>query len=247
MTRKRNRFRRSSSTSDETGTDGDEMAGAHTKQHDYHLVDPSPWPIVGSISAFILAVGAITWMHKSLRRGAARVRGRRARRALHHGRLVARRDERGRASRRSHPRGADQPPLRHDPVHRLGSDVLRRLVLGLFQHRAVSRRRASNRAHRIHRRCLAAEGHRDLRSLASAAAQHADPADLRHHRDLGAPRAARRRPRRHEEGPVAHDRCSARCSPACRPTNTATPPSTSKATSTAPPSSWRPASTARMC
>ena len=25
--------------------------------HDYHLVDPSPWPIVGSISAFILAVG----------------------------------------------------------------------------------------------------------------------------------------------------------------------------------------------
>ena len=41
------------------------MAGAHTKQHDYHLVDPSPWPVVGAISAFILAVGAITWMHKS--------------------------------------------------------------------------------------------------------------------------------------------------------------------------------------
>jgi len=31
--------------------------------HDYHLVDPSPWPIVGSISAFVMAVGAITWMH----------------------------------------------------------------------------------------------------------------------------------------------------------------------------------------
>jgi cytochrome c oxidase subunit 3 len=41
------------------------MADAHKAQHDYHLVDPSPWPIVGSISAFILAVGAITWMHKS--------------------------------------------------------------------------------------------------------------------------------------------------------------------------------------
>ena len=41
------------------------MAGAHTKQHDYHLVDPSPWPVIGSISAFIMAVGAIFWMHKS--------------------------------------------------------------------------------------------------------------------------------------------------------------------------------------
>jgi cytochrome c oxidase subunit 3 len=42
------------------------MADAHkAQQHDYHLVDPSPWPIVGAISAFILAVGAITWMHKS--------------------------------------------------------------------------------------------------------------------------------------------------------------------------------------
>jgi cytochrome c oxidase subunit 3 len=39
------------------------MADVHKVQHDYHLVDPSPWPIVGSISAFILAVGAITWMH----------------------------------------------------------------------------------------------------------------------------------------------------------------------------------------
>ncbi|HLQ91249.1 MAG TPA: cytochrome c oxidase subunit 3 [Xanthobacteraceae bacterium] len=39
------------------------MADAHAKpHHDYHLVDPSPWPIVGSISVFILAVGAITWM-----------------------------------------------------------------------------------------------------------------------------------------------------------------------------------------
>jgi cytochrome c oxidase subunit III len=42
------------------------MADAHAKpHHDYHLVDPSPWPAVGSISAFILAVGAITWMHHS--------------------------------------------------------------------------------------------------------------------------------------------------------------------------------------
>jgi cytochrome c oxidase subunit III len=41
------------------------MADAHAKpQHDYHLVHPSPWPIVGSISVFFLAVGLIAWMHK---------------------------------------------------------------------------------------------------------------------------------------------------------------------------------------
>jgi len=39
------------------------MADAHAKHHDYHLVDPSPWPIVGAVSAFLLAVGGITWMH----------------------------------------------------------------------------------------------------------------------------------------------------------------------------------------
>ncbi len=40
-------------------------ADAHAKHHDYHLVDPSPWPAVGAVSVFILAVGAISWMHHS--------------------------------------------------------------------------------------------------------------------------------------------------------------------------------------
>jgi cytochrome c oxidase subunit 3 len=38
------------------------MAGAHTKNHDYHLVDPSPWPLVGAASATIMAMGAVMWM-----------------------------------------------------------------------------------------------------------------------------------------------------------------------------------------
>ena len=38
------------------------MAEAHAKHHDYHLVDPSPWPLTGSLSAFAMAVGAIAWM-----------------------------------------------------------------------------------------------------------------------------------------------------------------------------------------
>ena len=32
--------------------------------HDYHLVDPSPWPIVGSIAAFTMLLGAVFWMNK---------------------------------------------------------------------------------------------------------------------------------------------------------------------------------------
>ena len=31
--------------------------------HPYHLVDPSPWPLVGSLSAGLLALGAIFFMH----------------------------------------------------------------------------------------------------------------------------------------------------------------------------------------
>src|SRR6185369_6053238 len=37
-------------------------AGHAKPHHDYHLVNPSPWPLVGSISAFILAFGGIVYM-----------------------------------------------------------------------------------------------------------------------------------------------------------------------------------------
>ncbi|MDZ7628875.1 MAG: cytochrome c oxidase subunit 3 [Parvularculaceae bacterium] len=38
------------------------MAGAEVK-HDYHLVNPSAWPIVGSMAAAVMMIGAVTWMH----------------------------------------------------------------------------------------------------------------------------------------------------------------------------------------
>ena len=44
------------------------MSGAHSNNHDYHLVDPSPWPLVGSLSAFTTALGGIMWM-KSMTMG----------------------------------------------------------------------------------------------------------------------------------------------------------------------------------
>jgi len=38
------------------------MADTHAKHHDYHLVNPSPWPAVGATGAFLTAVGLIIWM-----------------------------------------------------------------------------------------------------------------------------------------------------------------------------------------
>ena len=36
---------------------------AEKLKHDYHLVDPSPWPIYVSFSCLVLAVGCIYYMH----------------------------------------------------------------------------------------------------------------------------------------------------------------------------------------
>ena len=33
------------------------------KKHDYHLVDPSPWPIFSSFASLILAFGAVYYFH----------------------------------------------------------------------------------------------------------------------------------------------------------------------------------------
>jgi len=37
------------------------MAGEEVK-HNYHLVNPSPWPLAGSAAAVVLMVGAVVWM-----------------------------------------------------------------------------------------------------------------------------------------------------------------------------------------
>ncbi|MGD9742310.1 MAG: cytochrome c oxidase subunit 3 [Dongiaceae bacterium] len=42
------------------------MATTHAdphQKHPYHLVDPSPWPVVGAVSAGVLAVGGVLFMH----------------------------------------------------------------------------------------------------------------------------------------------------------------------------------------
>ena len=39
------------------------MAGA--KNHDYHILPPSPWPLIGAFAALAMAAGAVGWMHKA--------------------------------------------------------------------------------------------------------------------------------------------------------------------------------------
>ncbi|MBB5684188.1 cytochrome c oxidase subunit 3 [Sphingobium boeckii] len=39
------------------------MAGA--KNHDYHILPPSAWPLIGSFSALAMAAGGVMWMHGS--------------------------------------------------------------------------------------------------------------------------------------------------------------------------------------
>jgi len=38
------------------------MADAHNVNHDYHILDPSPWPFIGGVGAFTTAVGAVAYM-----------------------------------------------------------------------------------------------------------------------------------------------------------------------------------------
>ena len=38
------------------------MAGA--KNHDYHILEPDPWPIIGAFSALALTGGIVLWMHE---------------------------------------------------------------------------------------------------------------------------------------------------------------------------------------
>jgi cytochrome c oxidase subunit 3 len=113
------------------------MADTHAKHHDYHLVNPSPWPAVGATAAFITAVGLIIWMRSMGRAPASSASGARACSSSVLGLLFTVfmwwRD----VIKEAH--GGDHTPvvqlhLRYGMIlfHRLGGHVLRRLVLGYF-------------------------------------------------------------------------------------------------------------------
>ncbi|PJE35238.1 cytochrome c oxidase subunit 3 [Pseudooceanicola lipolyticus] len=36
---------------------------AHAKNHDYHILPPSAYPLIASVSGFVMLLGAVLWMH----------------------------------------------------------------------------------------------------------------------------------------------------------------------------------------
>ena len=102
-----------------------------------HLVEPDPWPLIGAISgAAPCSAALVMWLHdnplRQVRLGLLGLLGV----LVTMYQLVVEHDPRS-ARRLSHAGRPASPALRDDPVHRLGSDVLPRLVLGLLRQLAV--------------------------------------------------------------------------------------------------------------
>ena len=176
------------------GWDRTIMAEAHAKHHDYHLVDPSPWPIIGAVSAFVLALGA------DLRHARADQLAGGSRPAC--SASSTRCSPGGWTSSRKRTaatiRAVVQLHLRYGMIMFIASEVMFFVAWfwAFFDASLFAGEAAQICARRGDRRALAAGRPRGARPVAPAAPQHADPADLRHDGDLGAPFAAAQRPRR---------------------------------------------------
>ena len=183
---------------------------AHAKpHHDYHLVNPSPWPAIGATSAFITAFGLILWMHHLVAYapiifGVGAI-------GIAYTMIGWWRDVIYEAEVEHDHTRVVQISHRYGMILFIASEVMFFVAwfwayfnTALFPDELKDVARTA-----FHRRRVAAEGHPHLRSLASAAAQHADPAHLGHHGDLGASRASGERPQRPDLGPRPHHRARA--------------------------------------
>ena len=161
------------------------MAEAQVKHHDYHLVDPSPWPVVGSISAFIMAVGAIAWMHHMFS-GAPIVFGIGTIGVLYTmaswwGDVIREAQYKGDHTR------VVQISHRYGMILFIASEVMFFVAwfwayfdAALYPDSAITYAKTA----------VLGGQWPPVPSVAHSAAQHADPADLGYHGDLGASRAA---------------------------------------------------------
>ena len=153
--------------------------------HDYHLVDPSPWPIVGSAGAFLMLIGAVFWMNCGYTGfWGLPVNGQPWIFII--GFILVLYTMAGwwrDVVRESVVKGDHTPVvklgLRYGMILFIASEVMFFFAWfwAYLQFGPVSRRR-------LHRH-VAAGRHRHLRSVASAADQHADPAHVGHARSPG--------------------------------------------------------------
>ncbi len=108
------------------------------------LANPSPWPFWSGLGRQrCMAIGVVVWMKGGvfgLEKGTAWWLFATGLAGVLFTMLGWWRDVMKEAhARRPHPRRLDRPALRHDAVHRLGGDVLRRVVLDLLRDGAVPR------------------------------------------------------------------------------------------------------------
>ena len=176
-------------------------------------IDPSPWPFIGSLSAlFSLSASSpssVTCQIAGLQIGGL-VFGLGVIGVLYTMAAWWVDVNQGSAGGGSYPRGSAASPVWHDHVHRFRGDVLCGLVLAysrppLSPPVAASppRRCHPVRARGAHGRCSGRrKGSKTFNPLAPATLRHADPADVGHHSDLGAPRDDRKRPAVGEVGIV---------------------------------------------
>ena len=201
------------------------MAHADVK-HDYHLVNPSPWPIAASISALFLTTGLVILI-KGLA-GASTDTGFVAQFAntfLVHGRpwvfglgILAMAftmigwwsDVVKEANQGDHTPVVDIG-LRYGMILFIASEVMFFVAwFWIFFEMAIFHSHRSGwyidlgSGNREGVGQLAAAECRDVRSLPPAADEHADPAALGHDGHVGAPRAAGRRPQGRQDRPAAH-------------------------------------------
>ena len=211
---------------------------AATKHHDYHLVEPDPWPLIGAISGGVMFSGAVLWFHENRFGVPLMILG-----LL--GVLVTMFNWWSNTIREAHT-GHHTPVvqlhLRYGMILFIASEVMFFLAWfwAFFDSRDLPERG------RFGRRCVAAQGRLGDGPVGPAASQHLHPVVLGNDGDLGAPFADPRRPARAEAGPSAHHPARPQLHRLARRGNMRTRRSPSKAASTVRPSSWRPASTASM-
>ncbi len=205
------------------------MAHAEVK-HDYHLVDPSPWPILGSIGAFAMLVGAVFWMNKDYSQfWGLPVNGQPW--IFIGGLLLVLYTMAGwwRDVIRESVVRHDHTPvvklgLRYGMVLFIASEVMFFVAwFWAYFNSAIF-------PHDVGLSGWPPSGIVTLDPWHLAAAQHADPAVLGHDRHLGASRAAAGRPQGRDPGPAHHGAAGHVVHLRSRPTNTCTRPSPSAST-----------------
>ena len=174
----------------------------HTqKHHDYHIIDPSPWPFLGSVGALVMAIGGVACM-QYLKAGDFPFFGINLTNpwmffiglAIVLYTMYSWWSDTIKEGQEGHHTRVVSLHLRYGMIMFIASEVMFFVAWfwAFFDASLFPNETAQVCPRSLHRRRLAPEGHRGSRPLPPAALQHDHPAAVRHHGDLGAPCLAAR-------------------------------------------------------